>query len=279
MALTDRIRRQLLDGVTFIPKAVPESAADHLFVDPNLQLRLGHGSDIGHIPMVVNPITGSIPSYDSKNKVWVPLAVTQALVSTGTFLSGDWVVEGGVASIVFPHDLGTDQISITVFDLTTSIPTETYVDVQVSSTATIKLLVAPGAVFTGSYIIQVIAASGAVVGGGSGGGTAGAGGILNYGAMTGTVVLDWGTNRVVKATLTGATTLSFDVLASLVADRTTLILSQDGQGGRLLTWGSGIKWSNGFQPDGTLTAGAADLYEFVWDGTYYTCVNLIQNIS
>jgi hypothetical protein len=278
MAFNDRIRRQLLDGVTFTPKDVPSSAPEHMFVDADLQLRLGIGSDIAHIPVMVNPQMADIPSYNSNLKIWEAISSSQAAVVTGSFLATDWVIADGKASLSITHTLNTQNIQATVFDVATGVPVETFVEVQAYSTTSTKFVIAAGAIFAGQYMITVIKAAGSAISG-SGSGS-GSGGVLNMGAISGNVNLAWGTNRCIKATLAGDTSFAFDSFGTLAADRVTLTLSQDNTGNRLVTWsGTNIKWSNGFQPDSSMTSGAADLYEFVWDGANFVCINFIPNIA
>lgn len=49
----------------------------------------------------------------------------------------------------------------------------------------------------------------------------------------------------------------------------TLILAQDGTGGRLVSWPAGILWEGGAAPTLTTTATAIDICTFLWNGTNY----------
>lgn len=55
-----------------------------------------------------------------------------------------------------------------------------------------------------------------------------------------------------------------------------LIIKQDGNGSRTVTWDSGVKWPGGTAPTITATASKADLFSFICDGTVWYGVNAGQ---
>ncbi len=187
MALTDRIRRQLLDGATFISKDAPSSAPGHMFVDNDLQLRFGVGTDIGNVPNVVNPQMGDIPSYNSDTKTWAALPAANAKVNTGSFLSSEWTGGNEYDYIILYHTLDAQNVSVAVFDTASGVPVETHVEVQIWSNTTIRLSVASGSAFSGSYIMSVISSPGVVPS--FGGTSSGFAPVSSVNGMVGDVVL------------------------------------------------------------------------------------------
>lgn len=281
MVLSDRIRRQLFDGLTFQPTDAPESAPDHLFVDSDLQIRMGVGAYIGYVPNVKDPQMADVPVYNADLKIWEPAPAAQANVAIGTFESSDWLVsnDGKSAYILIMHGLNTQSLNCSVFDTTSGVPTQTYVEEQAWSTSSMKLTVAAAAVFNGSYVFTVVSQSGVSFARSTASGGVGLGGSINLGDLTGETTITWGLNRCIKATLTGNTELWLETLG-ISTDRVVLIIGQDSEGDRSLLWaGSNVKFSNGFQPESSLTPGAEDLYEFIWDGSSFICSNFVPNIS
>lgn len=83
-----------------------------------------------------------------------------------------------------------------------------------------------------------------------------------------TVTFDLATDKH-KVTLGGNRTLA--VTNGVDGQQFTLILKQDGTGGRTVTWWSGIAWPGGTVPTLTATSGQADVFTFlrIASGSYY----------
>ena len=56
----------------------------------------------------------------------------------------------------------------------------------------------------------------------------------------------------------------------------TLILTQDGTGGRTVAFPSGLKWKGGSAPTVTSTASKTDIVSLIYDGTSYFAT-IVQN--
>jgi len=80
-----------------------------------------------------------------------------------------------------------------------------------------------------------------------------------------TVTFNIATHAKWKVTLGGNRTLA--VSNAGTASTFTIKLVQDGTGSRTVTWWSGIKWSGGAAPTLTTTAGKADYFTFLTDGS------------
>jgi len=275
MGISDRIRRQLFDGVNFTPQSEIIDTPSHLYMDSDQQLRMGLDSGVGVVPNVVAPQDSQVPLYDATLKLWKATAISKANVLSGSFLADDWTVDGDIASFTISHTLSTQSVDVTVFDISSGTPTETYVEVQPINNGTVKLNVAASATFPGIFLLTSITGVGAV--GSFGGSTAVL--ITTMGNVFGATTINWGPTRFASVILTGETVLSLSDLGSTVCDKVVVKVSQDATGGRYLYWGSNVAWPNGYQPEGSLTANATDYFEFLWDGSIYTCTNLIQNAS
>ena len=279
MALSDRIKRQLFDGVDFVAQdATNVTTPAHLFMDTDQQIRMGVAGVYGGLGVVANviePVDAQVPVYSSQRKVWESTAISTANVSTGTFLANQWTVDGDVATFTISHNMNTQNVDVTVFDTTSGVPTETYVDIQSTSTGSARLVIAASAVFPGIFVVTSITGSGAAAS--IGGGTAVR--LLNLGNVSGETAVNWGQARLVSVTLTDDTVLNLAALGNTVADKVTVKVTQNATGGNFLYWSTNVKWPSGFQPDGTLDASATDYYEFLWDGSSFVSTDLIQNVS
>ena len=90
-----------------------------------------------------------------------------------------------------------------------------------------------------------------------------------------TIALSNGTVQIL--TLTGNCTFTFPTAA---AGRSfTLLLKQDGTGGRTVTWPAAVKWPGGTAPTVTSTASKLDKYIFTSDGTNWYGSNAGQNYT
>ena len=88
-----------------------------------------------------------------------------------------------------------------------------------------------------------------------------------YGSVSGTLSIDTGLANTFTMTLTGNVTLNTTSFTNLIAGKSiTLILTQDGTGGRYLT--SNLKYSGGISTLST-AAGAIDVLNMYYDGTNY----------
>lgn len=93
-----------------------------------------------------------------------------------------------------------------------------------------------------------------------------------------TITFDMGTNggAVHKVVLAGNRTLA---VSNVVAGQPfVVILNQDGNGNRTVTWWANILWPSGVAP--TLSAGAnkQDVFGFIYDGTNYLASIISQNL-
>lgn len=83
--------------------------------------------------------------------------------------------------------------------------------------------------------------------------------------------VNWTLGNKQKITLTGNCTLTFTPPEG--ACTLTLLVKQDGTGGRSLTFPAAVKWSNGVPLATTPTAGKTDIVSILFDGTnYYAAV-------
>jgi hypothetical protein len=81
------------------------------------------------------------------------------------------------------------------------------------------------------------------------------------------VTINWNAGNVQQLALTTNSTLAFS--NGQAGGEYTLILNQDGTGGRTVTWPSNVKWPGGIPPTLTGTASSTDTFSFVFDGTNY----------
>lgn len=76
---------------------------------------------------------------------------------------------------------------------------------------------------------------------------------------TGSVAIDFDNGNVFQYTLTGNTTFSFSNVPATGAFCATLVLYQDGTGGRTVTWPGAVLWPSGVAPTITTAASAVDI--------------------
>jgi hypothetical protein len=98
---------------------------------------------------------------------------------------------------------------------------------------------------------------------------------VDLGNVSGTVNIDF-TKGVVRARLTGNTTFAFtSVPAAGTVTAVTLIVVQDGTGGRTVTWPAASDYPGGVIPPATTTANAVDIWTlFTVDGGTTVYVSL-----
>ncbi|CAB4136480.1 hypothetical protein UFOVP312_1, partial [uncultured Caudovirales phage] len=85
-------------------------------------------------------------------------------------------------------------------------------------------------------------------------------------ANTGTAyTINTATGTLQILTLTGNCTFTFPALVA--GESFTLLLRQDGTGGRTVTWPAAVRWPGGTAPTITATANQTDKYVFTSDGT------------
>jgi hypothetical protein len=98
---------------------------------------------------------------------------------------------------------------------------------------------------------------------------------VDLGNVSGTVNIDF-TKGVVRARLTGNTTFAFtSVPAAGTVTAVTLIVVQDGTGGRTVTWPAASDYPGGVIPPATTTANAVDIWTlFTIDGGTTVYVSL-----
>ena len=87
----------------------------------------------------------------------------------------------------------------------------------------------------------------------------------------------WGLGNVHTITLTSSPTLTFS--GGQAGGEYTLIVNQDGTGGREITWPGSVKWSGDIEPTLTSTASSTDVIRFVYDGSSYIGTRAINGSS
>lgn len=87
-------------------------------------------------------------------------------------------------------------------------------------------------------------------------------------------------SSVFAVTLGGATTLTaITSNSSQVGRRITVLLAQDATGGRTVTWPSNVKFAGGTAPTLTTTAGATDVFNFVYRGSQWIETGRAMNVA
>ncbi|NTW31246.1 MAG: hypothetical protein HGB12_01200 [Bacteroidetes bacterium] len=89
--------------------------------------------------------------------------------------------------------------------------------------------------------------------------------------------VDWNKSNVQEITLSANRSFTFTNGKS--GGFYTLIIKQDGTGGRTVIWPEDVKWAGGTEPAFTTSAGAIDLVKFVYDGTNYLISSLMLDIK
>ena len=82
------------------------------------------------------------------------------------------------------------------------------------------------------------------------------------GNSSGTVTIDFRTANYISCTLTGTTTFANPTTES-IGQSGSIIITQDGTGGRTASWGSQFKWVGGTAPTLTTTAAAVDRIDYL----------------
>ena len=82
------------------------------------------------------------------------------------------------------------------------------------------------------------------------------------GNTTGSTTIDFTTANIITATLTGTTTFANPTTES-VGQSGSIVLTQDGTGGRTAAWGTQFKWVGGTAPTLTTTAAAVDRIDYL----------------
>lgn len=99
----------------------------------------------------------------------------------------------------------------------------------------------------------------------------------------GTIVANWTPNvstggNIFTLTL-GANVAMTGVTGGQVGRRMTLMITQDGTGGRTMSWPSIIRFSNGSAPTLSTGAGRTDIFEFIYNGAVWIEVNRSLNAT
>ncbi len=79
--------------------------------------------------------------------------------------------------------------------------------------------------------------------------------------------VNWDSGNVQSITLASSPTLAFS--NAQAGGEYTLILVQDGTGGRTVIWPASVEWSNGLTPTLSTAADAVDMARFTYDGSNY----------
>ena len=82
-----------------------------------------------------------------------------------------------------------------------------------------------------------------------------------------TIAVDWSSGNVQALTLGTDPTLTFS--SGQAGGQYTLIVNQDGTGGRNITWPGSVKWPGGNSPVLSTAASSTDLINFTFDGSNY----------
>lgn len=91
--------------------------------------------------------------------------------------------------------------------------------------------------------------------------------VVTYNATETELYLDKGNYQWLTFGAGNIETLDFNYGALAHVIKTTLIVTQDGTGGRTITnWDANILWEGGAAPTLTTTASSVDIFEFIWDG-------------
>ncbi|NTW31658.1 MAG: LamG domain-containing protein [Bacteroidetes bacterium] len=89
-------------------------------------------------------------------------------------------------------------------------------------------------------------------------------------------IVDWNKSNVQEITLTSLRSLTF--ANGMSGGVYTLIIKQDGTGGRTLTWPTGIKWTGGTPPSLTTSSNVINVIKFVFDGTDYIETGILLDV-
>jgi hypothetical protein len=92
---------------------------------------------------------------------------------------------------------------------------------------------------------------------------------FDNGSQSGAYAVDWNNGQHQRITLTGNPTLSFTALDQGGAAKLTLVVIQDGTGGRQITWPGSVLWPNGVTQSLANDPNAISIFSFYWDGTSY----------
>ena len=84
------------------------------------------------------------------------------------------------------------------------------------------------------------------------------------GSISGARTLSLASGNVVTCTLVGAVSFTFPSTTLLTSQAAFLTIhtTQDGTGGRVITWPASVVWGSGSAPTVTTTAGAKSLFTF-----------------
>lgn len=94
-------------------------------------------------------------------------------------------------------------------------------------------------------------------------------GLYDNGSSGSTKAIDWSQGDRQKLTLSANCTISFS--NPTAGQALTLIVAQDGTGGKSLSFPVAVKWVNAEVPTFSSAANAVDILIFIYDGTnYYT---------
>jgi len=91
-----------------------------------------------------------------------------------------------------------------------------------------------------------------------------------------TIVVDWTKGTTQTVTLGGNREVTF--LNGQRGGKYLLIIKQDANGSRLVTWPSSVHWPGTYGPTLTTIAGKADYFFFVYNGSSYDMVGISQGL-
>ena len=87
---------------------------------------------------------------------------------------------------------------------------------------------------------------------------------------TPTTIRPFVTGPIAIITMAGVLTVNLDGTNLLPGSTLRLVLIQDGTGGRVITWGTGISWGAIGAPAPTTTLNTTAIYDFYWSGTSFS---------
>lgn len=91
----------------------------------------------------------------------------------------------------------------------------------------------------------------------------------NLGTLSENTTLDFSNGNYVRFTLSHSLKLTLTPLTTNLVERVILEISQDSNGGKEVTWETGIIWPEGNPPKLSMGPSIISILEFVWDGSSF----------
>lgn len=230
-----------------------------------VKVQNGYELDELHNVSAQTPTTGQTIVWNSATSLWEKNTVSLTAGVNGTLpvanggtgatsLTANNVILGNGTSAVQVVAPGTTGNVLTSNGTTWTSVAGATGDVTLTGTQTLTNKTIEAGVFTNGYTEEVVTAN------------------------TGTAyTIDLANGSVQILTLTGNCTFTFPTATA--GKSFTLLLRQDGTGGRTVTWPAAVKWPGGTAPTITSTASRQDKYIFTADGTNWYGSNAGQNYT